>query len=75
MCVSVCDLTICDSPLTQPPLLLVQSVLPFAVVASSREVPLEGGKRGRGREYPWGTVEIANTQHSDFNKLRIFLLR
>ena len=29
----------------------------------------------RGREYPWGVVEIENEQHCDFVKLREMLIR
>ena len=32
--------------------------LPFAVVGSNTVVVDEKGNRCRGREYPWGTVDI-----------------
>uniref|UniRef100_A0A1I8FNK5 Septin-type G domain-containing protein n=1 Tax=Macrostomum lignano TaxID=282301 RepID=A0A1I8FNK5_9PLAT len=33
-----------------------------------------GRRRVRGRQYPWGVVEVENPRHCDFTKLRIFLL-
>ena len=33
---------------------------PFAVVGSNVILGEEGGKRVRGRKYPWGTVNIEN---------------
>ena len=35
--------------------------LPFAVVGSNTLVMDEEGNRCRGREYPWGTVNIEDT--------------
>ena len=32
------------------------------------------GKRVRGRQYPWGIVEVENPKHSDFIKLRTMLM-
>jgi hypothetical protein len=29
-----------------------------------------GGKKVRGRQYPWGVVEVENPEHCDFVKLR-----
>lgn len=69
-----------------PPLLTrfssLQAVLPFAVIGSNCVIESgEGGaaaaagKRVRGRQYPWGTVEVENTKHCDFTKLRLFLLK
>ena len=34
-----------------------------------------GGKRVKGRVYPWGVVEVENPAHSDFARLRQFLVR
>ncbi|KAF6768822.1 hypothetical protein AHF37_11241 [Paragonimus kellicotti] len=53
----------------------MQSVLPFAVIGSNCVVDVEGGRRARGRQYPWGVVEVENARHCDFTKLRIFLLK
>lgn len=49
-----------------------QSV-PFAVVGSSTIFEV-GGKKFRGRQYPWGVVDVENPQHSDFIKLRTMLI-
>nr|QQY02497.1 septin-5 [Cryptocotyle lingua] len=53
----------------------IKSVLPFAVIGSNCVIEMEGGKRARGRQYPWGVAEVENTRHCDFTKLRIFLLK
>lgn len=50
------------------------SRMPFAVVGSMHEVEV-GGRRVRGREYPWGVIEVDNEQHNDFVKLRQMLVR
>ena len=34
--------------------------MPFAVVGSNTVIEGEGGKRVRGRKYPWGNVIIEN---------------
>lgn len=47
--------------------------IPFAVVGSNTVVEA-GGKKIRGRMYPWGIVEVENPQHSDFTKLRQMLI-
>ena len=33
------------------------------------------GKKVRGRQYPWGFVEVDNPKHSDFALLRRFLIQ
>ncbi len=33
------------------------------------------GRKVRGRQYPWGFVEVDNPQHSDFALLRKFLIQ
>ncbi|XP_070178246.1 protein peanut-like [Littorina saxatilis] len=48
--------------------------VPFAVVGSNRVIEL-GGKRLRGRQYPWGIVEVENLEHNDFIALRNMLIR
>jgi hypothetical protein len=45
---------------------------PFVVVGAFEEEKGEGEK-GFGRVYPWGKVEIANEQHSDFVRLKALL--
>ena len=44
-------------------------------VVGSREDVKVGEITVRGREYPWGVVEIENEQHCDFVKLREMLIR
>ncbi|XP_052233544.1 septin-5-like isoform X2 [Dreissena polymorpha] len=51
----------------------LKSCLPFAVVGSNTVVEA-GGKKVRGRMYPWGIVEVENPLHSDFTKLRRMLI-
>ncbi|KAL8591720.1 Septin-7 [Nucella lapillus] len=48
--------------------------VPFAVVGSNRVMEM-GGKRVRGRQYPWGLVEVENLEHNDFIGLRNMLIR
>ncbi|KAK3513549.1 hypothetical protein QTP70_016484 [Hemibagrus guttatus] len=48
--------------------------IPFAVIGSNIVVEAKG-KRVRGRLYPWGIVEVENTAHCDFIKLRNMLVR
>ncbi|XP_076470690.1 septin-7-like isoform X2 [Babylonia areolata] len=48
--------------------------VPFAVVGSNRVIEM-GGKRLRGRQYPWGLVEVENLEHNDFIALRNMLIR
>lgn len=49
--------------------------VPFAVVGSNTVVEGEGGKKSRGRRYPWGVVDIENLQHCDFLPLRNMLIK
>ncbi|TPX46362.1 hypothetical protein SeMB42_g00720 [Synchytrium endobioticum] len=51
----------------------LRSLLPFAVVGSEDEVVVNG-RRLRCRQYPWGIVEVDNSRHCDFSKLRYMLL-
>ena len=32
------------------------------------------GKKVRGRQYPWGIVDVENPEHCDFIKLRSMLI-
>ncbi|KAK3086030.1 hypothetical protein FSP39_012387 [Pinctada imbricata] len=48
--------------------------VPFAVVGSNRVIEA-GGKKIRGRQYPWGIVEVENLEHNDFIALRNMLIR
>ncbi|XP_024600211.1 septin-14 [Neophocaena asiaeorientalis asiaeorientalis] len=47
--------------------------LPFAVVGSTDEVKV-GKRMVRGRQYPWGVLQVENENHCDFVKLRDVLL-
>ncbi|XP_057291275.1 septin-7-like isoform X3 [Hydractinia symbiolongicarpus] len=48
--------------------------IPFAVVGSNTVLEV-GGKKIRGRKYPWGIVEVENIDHCDFIALRNLLIR
>ncbi len=47
--------------------------IPFAVVGANTMVEVNG-KKIRGRQYPWGVVEVENAKHCDFIKLRTMLI-
>ncbi|KAM5257924.1 septin-14 isoform 2-T2 [Hipposideros larvatus] len=47
--------------------------LPFAVAGSMDEVKV-GKRMVRGRQYPWGVLQVENENHCDFVKLRDMLL-
>ncbi len=47
--------------------------MPFAVVGANAMVDVKG-KKIRGRQYPWGIVEVENPDHCDFVKLRTMLI-
>ena len=49
-----------------------QESIPFAIIGSTTSIDLSG-RRIRGREYPWGVVDIQDERYSDFIKLRTFL--
>ncbi|CAG8590449.1 2691_t:CDS:10 [Paraglomus occultum] len=51
----------------------LRALLPFAIIGSDEEI-MVNGRAVRGRQYPWGVVEVENPQHSDFGKLRSALL-
>ncbi|KAK2193820.1 hypothetical protein NP493_5g11003 [Ridgeia piscesae] len=53
---------------------LKQDRVPFAVVGSNTVVEA-GGRKVRGRIYPWGVVEVENLEHNDFIALRNMLIR
>ncbi|KAI8582755.1 hypothetical protein K450DRAFT_226763 [Umbelopsis ramanniana AG] len=53
----------------------IVSKIPFAIVGSDKEVETEGGRKVRGRAYPWGVVEVDNEDQCDFVKLRQMLIR
>ncbi|XP_025091249.1 septin-2-like isoform X1 [Pomacea canaliculata] len=51
----------------------LKAAVPFAVVGCNTVVEA-GGKKIRGRAYPWGIVEIDNPNHCDFVRLRQMLI-
>lgn len=51
----------------------LKASIPFAVVGSNTVIEV-AGKKIRGRQYPWGVVDVENPQHSDFMKLRRMLI-
>lgn len=51
----------------------LKASVPFAVVGSNTLLEVNG-KQVRGRQYPWGVVEVENPKHSDFMKLRNMLI-
>lgn len=53
---------------------LLKSKLPFAVVGSNTVIDVDG-KQCRGRQYPWGVVNIDDLNHCDFMALRTMLIR
>jgi len=52
----------------------LKSSIPFAVVAGTHSMEISG-RRVRGRQYPWGFVEVDNPKHSDFALLRRFIIQ
>jgi len=52
----------------------MRSLLPFAVVGSNTTMTADDGTKFRGREYPWGVVNIEDQGHCDFSPLRHLLL-
>ena len=51
----------------------LKASFPFAVIGSNTVLEV-AGRRVRGRQYPWGVVEVENQQHCDFVKLRTMLI-
>uniref|UniRef100_A0A1B0CR21 Septin n=2 Tax=Lutzomyia longipalpis TaxID=7200 RepID=A0A1B0CR21_LUTLO len=51
----------------------LKACLPFAVVGSNTILEV-AGRKIRGRQYPWGVVDVENPLHSDFIKLRTMLI-
>lgn len=52
----------------------LKASLPFAIVGANT-IQQIGGRKVRGRQYPWGLVDIENPLHSDFSFLRRFLIQ
>lgn len=56
----------------------IMSKVPFAIVGSTDLVEKTDGKQVkqvRGRQYPWGIIEVDNPDHCDFVKLRQLLIK
>lgn len=51
----------------------LRALMPFAIVGANSEITVND-QIVRGRQYPWGIVEIDNPKHSDFGRLRSALL-
>lgn len=51
----------------------LKNSIPFAVIGANAMVEI-AGKKVRGRQYPWGIVDIENADHCDFIKLRTMLI-
>jgi len=51
----------------------LKKCLPFAIISSAQTYEVKG-KKVRGRMYPWGLVEVENSDHCDFLKLRTMLI-
>ncbi|KAH3678116.1 hypothetical protein WICMUC_001680 [Wickerhamomyces mucosus] len=49
--------------------------IPFAIVGSTNQIQTIDGRIVRGRQYPWGIIEVDNSDHNDFIKLRDLLIR
>ncbi|KAK2595970.1 Cell division control protein 3 [Conoideocrella luteorostrata] len=53
----------------------IMSKVPFAVVGATNEIKTADNRAVRGRQYPWGIIEVDNEEHCDFVKLRQMLIR
>ncbi|KAG5977856.1 Cell division control protein 3 [Claviceps digitariae] len=53
----------------------IMSKVPFAVVGATNDIKTADGRAVRGRQYPWGIIEVDNEEHCDFVKLRQMLIR
>lgn len=74
--IKIYSLPDCDTDEDEEYKLQVQQLrdsIPFAVVGANAMVDVKG-KKIRGRQYPWGVVEVENPNHCDFVKLRTMLI-
>ncbi|ORY84490.1 septin [Protomyces lactucae-debilis] len=53
----------------------IMGKIPFAIVGSNSFVQNAHGQQVRGRQYPWGVIEVDNEEHCDFSKLRQMLIK
>eukprot|EP00835_Amoeboradix_gromovi_P003055 NODE_190_length_15503_cov_0.365814.p3 type:complete len:325 gc:universal NODE_190_length_15503_cov_0.365814:2327-1353(-) len=52
----------------------ILKAIPFAVIGSNQTIN-KNGVNVRGRQYPWGSIEVDNPEHSDFHLLRSLLIK
>uniref|UniRef100_A0A0P5RMK2 Septin n=3 Tax=Daphnia magna TaxID=35525 RepID=A0A0P5RMK2_9CRUS len=52
----------------------LKDAVPFAVCGANTLIEVKG-RKVRGRQYPWGVVEVENPEHCDFIKLRTMLIQ
>lgn len=52
----------------------LKEAVPFAVCGANTLIEVKG-RKVRGRQYPWGVVEVENPDHCDFIKLRTMLIQ
>ncbi|KAJ1986147.1 Cell division control protein 3 [Coemansia spiralis] len=64
-----------DDPETVADNKTIAAKIPFAVIGSEKLVRRADGQMVRGRQYPWGVIEVENEAHNDFVSLRQMLLR
>lgn len=50
----------------------LRAAIPFAIICGSQDTG--NGSNPRSRKYPWGTAEVDNSSHSEFQKLKAVLL-
>ena len=50
-----------------------KEMMPFAVIGAEGQYNVNG-REVRGRQYPWGIIEVDNAKHCDFSYLRHALL-
>ncbi|XP_023215473.1 septin-1-like isoform X2 [Centruroides sculpturatus] len=51
----------------------LKEAVPFAISSALQTIDVKN-RKVRGRLYPWGVVEVENPEHSDFLKLKTFLI-
>lgn len=49
-----------------------KDAIPYAIIGSTNTVEV-GGRKTRGRVYPWGVIDIQDESCSDFIRLKTFL--
>ena len=75
--IEICQFPDCDSDEDEDFQAQNQSLkasIPFAIVAGTQVLEV-AGRKVRGRQYPWGFVEVDNPKYSDFPMLRRFIIQ